>query len=759
MLRRALVVRALFLLGLCLASFARPVRAETATVPNVAFVVLRLDYLTYTVKGGYTFSHPFRKVVLPESFTRVGDVDYYTQPAIDFGYSEIRSRLTGQLVVRASTVWAGAGHWEQPSTALLPMALGGTAADPSSRIVLWGNTLRADTAWASARQAQALEPLAATGNYEVVMFRHYYTVGVTDPNTAEWVVIAFTRPPAPPDVGVTHVAWPYGVVPTGVATVGEATVTNFSDDTQSLWLQLRIDRLGTPVYTSTMPVGSLAADASRVITLDPYIPDAPGTLTFAFSLVSPPGTPWTDTFADNDVLAPAIEAVNDAVFRPVASLSRPGPIPTQCYPVDFDGDGDLDLVQYAYQPKLLRRNSSGTYDDVTGLTPVALQPYPRFAVAEDFDRDGHPDLLLVTFDQPLMLLHGDGTGAFSDMTAAAGLSGVNGSLMVAVLDLEGDGDPDLIAQSYGQDPVLANDGHGHFSNVTAASGLVAPEMTLDLAVGDVNGDGHPDVFVTNWGSPSRLFVNDGDGTFTLAPGPWPQTYGRQVLFLDADGDGRQDIMFLYDSQWWLYRNLGGLAFTDVTSAWGNNRQAFGGAAADLNGDGLPEVLLTSINGYSLLSSQGNAFVDRTSRLANVDGAYALSYEAPQFVDLNEDGLLDVDQMSAVYLNAGGSLDPPASVGPSPAPGSVATFPNPFSPALRPVTVRFAMAVAGPVRVSIWDVRGRRVRTLLDGVVGAGSRSLTWDGRDDAGRAVASGIYFCTIEANGNHSKSRLALLR
>src|SRR5262245_39262788 len=129
MSRRALVPRALLLLGLCLPSSARPVRAETSTVPNVDFVVLRLDYLTYTVKGGYTFSQPFRKVVLPQAFTRVGDVDYHVQSPGDYGYTEVHSRLTGQLILRAGTVWAGTGTWEQPSTALTPMALGGTAGD------------------------------------------------------------------------------------------------------------------------------------------------------------------------------------------------------------------------------------------------------------------------------------------------------------------------------------------------------------------------------------------------------------------------------------------------------------------------------------------------------------------------------------------------------------------------------------------------------------------------------------------------------
>jgi hypothetical protein len=760
MSRHALVLKPgllLFALGLLLSP--GPALAEPATVPDVQFVILRLDDQSYAIKGGYQFSQPFRKPVPPEHFVRVGDIEYRTVPAGDFGYTEIRSRLTGQLVARASTIWMGRGRWEFPDSVPAPIALGGIAPDPASLDRVGGSPDRADAAWASARQAQPLESLAATGRYEVVIFEHFYTVGMSDPTTAEWIVVAFSRPPAPTDAGVIHVGWPYTVVSRGVPTAAEVTVTNFSDEPETFGLELRVEQSGALLHTSRTLVESLSADASRVVTFDPFTPEAAGSLSFSFTLVGPLGGPWVDTFSDNDQAVRAIEVVDDAVFRPIASLSRPGPIPTEGEPVDLDGDGDLDLFQYDYQPVLWRCTAGGTYEDITGLTSFVFPHWPRLAVAEDFDGDTHPDLLVVYFSQPPVLLHGDGTGAFTDMTAAAGLSGVTSYYNVAVLDLEGDGDRDLIFQVHGQERVLSNDGHGHFADVTSSSGLVDPNQTEDVAVGDVNGDGHPDVFVTNWGAASALFVNDGDGTFTRVPGPWSEVYGRQVLFLDADGDGRQDILFLHDSRSWLYRNTGGLSFADVSTAWGVNQPAFAGAVADLNEDGLPEVVLTSISGYFLLFNQGNSFVDRTSLLVNVDGAYALSNEAPRLVDLDGDGYLDVYQQSAVYLDTGGSPDHPSFVGPTLAPGAMWAFPNPFSPQLRAATVRFAMGAVGPVRVTVRDVSGRMVRRLIDGVVGAGQRSVTWDGRDDAGRLLPPGVYFCSVESSASRSTRRIAMLR
>ena len=762
MLISPLIRRASFLLlGISLLC-APDSPAGTVTVPDVEFLVLRLDYLSYTIKGGYRFSQPFRKSILPEGFVRVGNIHYKKVPAGDFGYTEIRSRLTGQLVARASTVWAGTGQWQYPNTPLAPVALGGNAPDPTAldRVRLFGSTVqRADSAWASARQALPLEDLAATGAYEVVIFDHFYSVGMGNPATAEWIVVAFSRPPAPPDVGIIHASWPYTLITRGVGTAAEATVSNFSDASETFGLKLSVERAGTVIHTSTVPAGTLPPDAVSTLTFPPFVPGSTDPLVFSLTVVGPSGEPWADTFADDDLLARGIGVVEDPVFRPVASLSRPGPIPTACEPVDLDGDGDLDLFKYDYEPTLWQRGPDGSYTNITGRTSFVFPHWPRMAVAEDLDADSHLDLLVVYFAAPPVLLRGDGTGAFVDATAAAGLSGVTGYGGVAVLDLEGDGDRDLIFPVYGQERVLANDGLGHFTDVTASSGLVDPSQTSDVAAGDLNGDGRPDVFVTNWGGLSQLFENDGDGTFTAAPGPWTQSYGRQALFLDGDGDGRQDLLFLYDARCWFYRNLGGLVFQDVSVAWGVSQPAFGGDVADLNGDGLPEVLLTSSSGFSLLSSQGSSFADRTSRLVNVDGAYALSNERPRFVDLNEDGLLDVYQRSAIYLNTAALADPPASVDPSRALRVTSAFPNPFSPSLQAVTVRFGLPEHGPVRVTICDVRGRVVRRLFEGEAGPGGESLRWDGRDEAGRVLPSGVYFYSVETRGERAARRIALLR
>ncbi len=84
------------------------------------------------------------------------------------------------------------------------------------------------------------------------------------------------------------------------------------------------------------------------------------------------------------------------------------------------------------------------------------------------------------------------------------------------------------------------------------------------------------------------------------------------------------------------------------------------------------------------------------------------------------------------------------------------YPNPFNPA---TTVRFTLARSGPVRVAIYDVRGRLVRRLVDQHLPAGTHEHTWRGTDLAGEAVASGIYVLRLQTDQGHVHQKLTLLK
>ncbi len=106
-----------------------------------------------------------------------------------------------------------------------------------------------------------------------------------------------------------------------------------------------------------------------------------------------------------------------------------------------------------------------------------------------------------------------------------------------------------------------------------------------------------------------------------------------------------------------------------------------------------------------------------------------------------------------------SIDGVTGVGDTPPGGGLAILavvPNPFNPS---TTIQFALPEEGRARLSIHDVGGRLVRQLADRDYPAGSHSEVWDGRDSAGRAMASGAYFATLEARGELRTVRMILVR
>ncbi len=82
-----------------------------------------------------------------------------------------------------------------------------------------------------------------------------------------------------------------------------------------------------------------------------------------------------------------------------------------------------------------------------------------------------------------------------------------------------------------------------------------------------------------------------------------------------------------------------------------------------------------------------------------------------------------------------------------------------NPATATSTIRYRLSAAGPVSLRIYDVGGRLVRTLVDGRQPAAEHRLQWNGRDDAGRLVPSGVYFYRLEAGGRSAAERLVLIR
>jgi hypothetical protein len=86
----------------------------------------------------------------------------------------------------------------------------------------------------------------------------------------------------------------------------------------------------------------------------------------------------------------------------------------------------------------------------------------------------------------------------------------------------------------------------------------------------------------------------------------------------------------------------------------------------------------------------------------------------------------------------------------------ANYPNPFNPS---TTIRFGLPESGAVSLTIYDVNGRLVRTLVSSDCAAGMHEMTWNARDDAGRVVASGVYVYRLTAGADVAVRRMVLVR
>lgn len=84
------------------------------------------------------------------------------------------------------------------------------------------------------------------------------------------------------------------------------------------------------------------------------------------------------------------------------------------------------------------------------------------------------------------------------------------------------------------------------------------------------------------------------------------------------------------------------------------------------------------------------------------------------------------------------------------------FPNPFNPT---TTIRYSLKEAGRVRLSIYNLKGQLVKQLLDSEVSAGNHQIVWDGKDERGSSVASGIYFYRMQSHNYQATNKMMLMK
>jgi hypothetical protein len=286
---------------------------------------------------------------------------------------------------------------------------------------------------------------------------------------------------------------------------------------------------------------------------------------------------------------------------------------------DYDNDGLTDILFLNGAPlgearieppptcRLYRNEGGWRFTDVTQRAGLAIPCYALGVAVADYDNDGDADVFLNNFG-PNRLFRNRGDGTFEEVAAAAGVADADTHVGAGTvfLDVDGDGDLDLYVGHYigftfarhhivrfnghpayvgplnyptTPSRLYRNQGDGTFTDASMASGIGAHEgAAMGVVAADFDGDGDTDLFVGNDETGNFLFVNDGHGRFQesgLLRGVGYDAAGRAhgtmgVECGDFDNDGHLDFYatsFQREAPV-LYRNRGKGRFEDVTAVTG-----------------------------------------------------------------------------------------------------------------------------------------------------------------------------------------------
>jgi hypothetical protein len=320
---------------------------------------------------------------------------------------------------------------------------------------------------------------------------------------------------------------------------------------------------------------------------------------------------------------------------------------TCVYAADLDGDGDADLLSTSYYDYVIawyENLGGGTFGPRQILDDNASGAI--YVRAADLDGDGDTDVVSASsWDDKVSWYENLGGGAFGARQVIT--SGEEYVQAVHVADLDSDGDMDVLAASYFNHTITWHENFGGGNFLSSHVITTVADYATSVYAADIDGDGDEDVLSASL-SPSKIawYENLGGGVFGNQQMISNQASGANCVYAtDLDGDGDVDVLSAsrYDDKIAWYENLGGGDF----GLYGTNQQvittdadyARSVYAADLDGDGMMDVLSASYNDHTIAwyQNQGNGSFGPLQEISTgAIGAYSV-----YATDLNGDSYPDV----------------------------------------------------------------------------------------------------------------------
>ncbi|MGR5126509.1 FG-GAP repeat domain-containing protein [Photobacterium swingsii] len=289
---------------------------------------------------------------------------------------------------------------------------------------------------------------------------------------------------------------------------------------------------------------------------------------------------------------------------------------------DINGDGLVDLVMGGYRGYQVEiAQPDGSYKSVK--KEILPATYRQVAVG-DVNGDGDLDFIL-SADQggTIDYYQNDGLGNFTKYSEVMAQSDDYSIRTIKLADIDNDGDLDIVAMVSGnknvsgdQTRIFVNQGGGRFVDSGQRLATKTNRPTIALAVGDMNGDKSIDIVVGESGTGSKglIYLNNGKGMFERSTVIWDDNNesSTSVVLADVDDNGKLDVFVTdEDNRNRLYLNEGDATFSQSSSSFGIKGQR--AVFSDINTNGKPDILILDAN--SLV----------TAYLNNGNGTYALSH--------------------------------------------------------------------------------------------------------------------------------------
>ncbi len=382
---------------------------------------------------------------------------------------------------------------------------------------------------------------------------------------------------------------------------------------------------------------------------------------------------------------------------------------------DVNGDGLEDAIVCTMNGKLHIFNADGS--EHAGYPAEFTGNFVFNAAVADLNQNGRKEIILQTISGNFLAID------YQTQENIAGFPFVIGNTTEAapvIADVDNDGYPEILATISGTGIIKAvnHDGTEEFSHT------INKMIKQDVLAYDFNDDGSKEILFTTFDGFFYAIDTNGDPLANF-PLDLDTSIEGNMLLANLDGDGIAAIFG--DVNGWLHAiKADGSEAANFPINFNDNLK-FAPALGDIDGNGNLNLAVSNITAMNLIDLKRPAYSAWIMHRGNPGRS------GDMFNAMTDNNDLDVPQVNNALLG---------------------NYPNPFNPE---TTISYSLKDAGHVSLEIYNLKGQKVRTLVNEKQSSGKHTIVWNGKDQNNSNVSSGIYFYKMR-NGKYSSTKKMIL-